>query len=202
MMAPAKPTHLDFLAMLPTIQQQADFLFRDLPRERREEAVQEVVASSFIAFVRLATLGRVHLAFASALARYGAAQVRVGRYVAERLNANEILSRRAQRQKGFRVERLDQFDKTEGKWKEIVVEDRNATPAEAAATRIDVADWLNSLSSRNRCLAETLATGETTQDAAAKFRITPGRVSQLRQKLREAWHRFQGEPAPLAAATT
>ena len=42
--------------------------------------------------------------------------------------------------------------------------------------------------------AKVLANGETTSAAAKKFRITPGRVSQIRRELEQAWHRFQGEP--------
>jgi hypothetical protein len=47
-----------------------------------------------------------------------------------------------------------------------VVEDRNAGPAEVAATRIDFSDWLATLPERNRRIAETLATGECTSSVA------------------------------------
>jgi len=38
-----------------------------------------------------------------------------------------------------------------------------------------------------------LATGETTNAAAKKFRISAGRISQLRRELEESWKKFQGD---------
>jgi hypothetical protein len=59
--------------------------------------------------------------------------------------------------------------------------------------RMDFAAWLETLSSGNRRLAETLANGETTGFVARSFKISAGRVSQLRRDLCDSWHRFVGE---------
>ena len=66
-------------------------------------------------------------------------------------------------------------------------------PAETAAARIDFGDWLGTLGRRRRRIAETLAKGETTSVAAAKFRVSLGRISQLRRELQGDWGRFHGE---------
>jgi FixJ family two-component response regulator len=58
---------------------------------------------------------------------------------------------------------------------------------------LDFADWLKTLSKRDRRLAEALALGETTASAAHMFRISAGRVSQLRRELCANWERFVGE---------
>ena len=68
-----------------------------------------------------------------------------------------------------------------------------ATPADIAASRIDVREWLQTLPRRSRRLAERLATGESTSGAAQMFGISPSRVSQLRRELYGAWNTFQGE---------
>jgi DNA-binding NarL/FixJ family response regulator len=91
------------------------------------------------------------------------------------------------------VERLDKFDADDGKWKESLVEDRKAGPAETAAARIDVAIWLKSLPHRDRQIAQVLACGETTGTTAKKFKLSDGRVSQLRRELEASWLQFQGE---------
>ncbi|MEA1949813.1 MAG: hypothetical protein U9N87_00395, partial [Planctomycetota bacterium] len=75
------------------------------------------------------------------------------------------------------------------------VEDRSATPADVAASRIDFAAWLRSLSGRYRKIATALATGETTAKVAKMFRLSRGRVSQLRRELKESWQVFQGADA-------
>jgi DNA-binding NarL/FixJ family response regulator len=121
--------------------------------------------------------------------------------VGTKSNANDVGSPYAQVAKGIRVRRLDHRDKETGEWREILLEDRHAGPAETAAARIDFGEWLKSLSRRYRRIATTLATGETTKRVARRFRVSPGRVSQIRRELLDAWNRFQGEAeAPAAVA--
>jgi len=73
--------------MLPAIQRHARISFRHLDAEAREELIQEVIANSLVAFLRLFSLGKTELAYPSVLARYGAAQARDGRRVGGRLNS-------------------------------------------------------------------------------------------------------------------
>lgn len=185
--------HADFLAMLPAIRTHAKVAFRDLDPEAKAEAVQEVIANATVAYARLVELDKSDLAYPTVLARYAVAQVRGGRKVGAKLNIRDVSSPYAQMRKGFQVERLDRFDKESGEWQEIVVEDRHATPADVAACRLDFAAWLKSLPRRYRKIATTLATGETTGKTARKFRVSAGRISQLRRELCDSWRQFQGE---------
>jgi FixJ family two-component response regulator len=97
----------------------------------------------------------------------------------------------AQEASGILVERLDTFDKVQEEWRQALLEDRRATPAEIAIARIDLADWLRSLSRRNRQIAKTLAMGETTSNVARQFQLSAARVSQIRRELEASWERFQ-----------
>ena len=45
----------------------------------------------------------------------------------------------------------------------------------------------------DRQIARDLALGETTGEVARKFRLSAGRISQLRRWLCEHWEQFQGE---------
>jgi FixJ family two-component response regulator len=74
----------------------------------------------------------------------------------------------------------------------MVVEDRHSTPADLASFRIDFREFLRSLSRRNRRIALELCKGETTQGVARRFRISMGRVSQLRREFCKAWREFHG----------
>ena len=186
--------HAAFLAMLPDIRRNALIAFRDLDPEAKAEAVQEVTANAFVAFARLAELGKTDVAYPSVLAKYGIAQCRDGRRVGGQLNVNDVLSSYAQRRKCFSVERLDKYDRAQSGWMAIAVEDRHATPADIAAIRLDFAAWLDSLPIRKRRLAETLAVGETTSDVAQLFRISSSRVSQLRRQLKHSWEKFHDKP--------
>ena len=184
--------HAPFLAMLPTIQRCAHRAFRGLSAHDREEAAAAVLALALTAYVRLVELGKPELAYATVLARYAVRQYRVGRRVGCRLNCRDVASPVCQRRRGFAVESLDA-------WRLALAEDRRTTPAELAALRVDFEAWLATLTPRNRRLANVLATGEPTSAVARMFRVTAGRVSQLRRELFDSWRGFMGD-APLEAA--
>jgi len=182
----------DSLAMLPRIRRQARLAFRHLDRELREELAAEAVAFAYCAYARLVRQGRQALAYPTPLANFAIRRVRSGRKAGSRGNCNDVLSPLARRGRGFSIERLDRGDKESGQWRQILVEDRKAGPAETAAARIDVAEWFRTLSKRNRRIAKALAGGEQTGSVAQQFGLSCGRVSQLRSWFRAAWERFQG----------
>ena len=191
---PAAPEwHELFLRMLPAITRYVRIAFRNLAPESKAEAIQEAVCNACVAFARLAELGKLDLAFPTVLGRYAVAHVRDGRKVGCKLNVRDVLSPYCQQRKNVMVERLDKFDEIEGCWLETIVEDRHAGPSETARVRLDFADWLRSLPRRNRRIAEFLALSNRTSDAARKFGVSQGRVSQLRKELKTAWDEFTGE---------
>ncbi|WP_166821993.1 hypothetical protein [Thalassoroseus pseudoceratinae] len=185
--------HRDFLNMLPTIQKQADFAFRHLNANRAEEAIQEVVCNCFQAYARLVEQNRSHVGNPTSLARYAIAQVRSGRLVGQSMNVHDVTSRHCQRQTGVRAQSLCRWNDREHQWQEMLVEDGHATPADLAASRIDFPAWLKTLDPRDQQIALKLSNGESTQKVAKLFRISAGRVSQLRRELRDAWRAFHGE---------
>ncbi len=182
-----------FLSMLPDIRKQASFAFRGIPVEAREELIQEVVAQSYALFVGLARRRKLTLVFATPLARFAVGKVRAGRRLGARSNSRDLMSPLACVRKRFTIEQLDRFNLRTGQWREALLEDRTAGPAQIAETRIDFADWVKTLSNRDRQLAEMLARGEGTGCVARMFRISAARVSQLWRNLCENWHRFVGE---------
>ena len=106
-----------------------------------------------------------------------------------------------QRQKGFHAKRHDQFNEEENCWQEIVVKDKKSTPADVAITRIDFAAWLGKMPALRRRIARCLATGESTLEAARRFAVSPGRISQLRREFQASWQAFHGEAVVGAGAT-
>jgi len=182
-----------FLDMLPAIRNQARFAFRAETPERRDDLVTEVIANCWVAFVRLAERGPEDAIYPTPLVQYAIKQVKDGRKVGSKLNVNDVSSEYAQKSKGFKVESLVQYNQRKQEWKEILIEDRHAGPAETAASRIDFSEWLRSLPRRSRRIAKTLAAGETTKNAARKHRVSAGRISQMRRELKDDWQTFQGE---------
>ncbi len=192
--------HKRFLVMLPAIVNHARFAFRHLKGEARQDAIQEVIANALVAFVRLVRRRKIALAYPTVLARYAVAQFQDGRRIGNRLNIKDVLSSYAQKQKGIVVDRLDQFDKTENQWIEAVVEDHRTPVPEQVAFRCDFPEWLARLSGRNRRIAQALSAGQNTGDVAKRFKLSPGRISQLRRELYQSWQTFHGEPPDAAGA--
>jgi hypothetical protein len=185
--------HDHFLAMYPIIVRCLRVAFRHLRTEAREEAIAEGLANACASYHRLVKQGRTERAFPTVLARFAAAQVIDGRLVGSGQSTRDVLSRRAQTKKLFQVQRLDRFDDDTDCWYEAVVEDTHTPVFDQVCFRIDFPAWLDRLSHRNRRIAESLALGNSTQTVARRFRMSPGRISQLRREFYLSWREFTDE---------
>jgi len=185
-----------FLYLLPLIQKIAQSRLHRLQTADRDDAIQEVVANAFVAYTKLMLSGGEKRAFATPLANFGVRQYWEGRKVGSRTNSRDILAESCRRRRQLKVGSLFRFEADH--WCELLLEDRRAGPAEIATIRIDFQNWLNSLAPSYRRFAEMLAMGETTNDVARQFHVTPARVSQIRRFLERSWQQFQ-EPELSAA---
>ncbi len=123
----------------------------------------------------------------------------LGGRVGGRLNGQDVMSPYCQRRRGIHLLDFREPDHRSGRWQELVVEDRHASPADVAALKLDFQAWLGSLAPEKRTITESLASEESTQHVAQLFRFSSARISQLRRELRTLWDRFQGEISqPLA----
>ena len=183
----------NFIAMLPEIQQKLRLAFCRLGPESREDAIEEGIVHSLLAYVRLHEQGRAEVATASSLAWYSSRHVKRGRPAAARMNGKEPLSRYGQISNGIQIER------TPNKWMDALVEDKRAAVADQVAAKMDVAAWFATLTKRMKQIAKDLAFGCSTSEVAKKYGLTAGRISQLRRMLEESWAAFQGEAAPVLA---
>jgi hypothetical protein len=183
-----------FVAMIPLIRKQVRFAFRHLPATVRQERIDDALAQAFVLFAHLARRKRVRLAHPTALARYAAYRVRSGRPIGSRMNSRDVLSRATQRRFGFRVISADTGCLARSlRSTDLLGESRRTTPAELAAIRIDFASGLDRLSDRQRKIALCLACGESTGAVARRFRVSCGRISQIRLELATRWSHFYGE---------
>jgi hypothetical protein len=176
-----------FVAMLAEIEQKLRLAFCRLDPEACEDAIEEGIVHSLLAYIRLHEQGRTEVATASSLAWYSSRQVKRGRPAAGRMNGKEPLSRYGQLGNGIRV------DPTQGQWIETLVEDKRASVADQVAAKMDVGAWFATLTQKMRQIAKDLAFGCSTSEVANKYGVTPGRISQLRRTLEESWVAFQGE---------
>lgn len=186
--------------VLPVVEEVSRFRFRKLPRVEQEEATAEAVACALFSFLRLIKRGRSPQNFASKLARFAVLRVLTGRLSSSPDRRRDLFSRFGRQQRGIALHSLNSDDfETGSGWRALLVEDRRSTPADVAITRIDFSAWLNSLTSRHRQIAEALAVGDRTEEVAAKFNLSRGRISQLRREFEMTWRAFQSENVSVMA---
>jgi hypothetical protein len=201
--------HAVFLALLPKLQTHAQIQFRFVTcRDQRADKIAEVVALAWKWYVRLIEQGKDVKQFPMVFVYLVVKAVRSGRRVAGMEKAKDVMNARTQRRHGFAVKSLplrtrplrrsihsgrgqrdfDAFDER--------LQDNTVTPPPiAAAFRIDFPEFLDQLTERDRAMATFLAQEHPAKMAAERFELTPGRVTQLRQRWRREWQAFQGEEA-------
>jgi len=201
-----------FLPLLPRIETHARVVFRGLPAVDREEAVAEAVAAAFVAYRRLRDRGIDPVReFPSMMASYAVLQVKDNRHVGTKSSSKDVLSAKAQRKHGFKVQPLpistrrahEEVHSTLSGQREMdafeerLHENRRTPVPEQAAFRIDWPEFMRSLTDRDRRLAKFLSLGNSAKAAAEKFRVSQGRVTQLRQGWCREWRIRQGEEGML-----
>jgi DNA-directed RNA polymerase specialized sigma24 family protein len=199
---PASHLQASFLKVLPRIEQQARFAFRNYHcAADREDAVQETIAVAWAWYVRLAQRGKNPTDFVSTLACFAAIHVRCGRRLCGTEATQDALSPTARYRMGFCVQQLGQPKQLHtAVWEEALHDNTRSAPDQAAMFRIDFPKWLGTLGDRNRQIVADLLLGERTSAVAGKHALSPGRVAQLRREFHRGWQEFQGERLPVADA--
>ncbi len=182
-----------FVAMLPEIEQKLRLAFCRLDPDAREDAIEEGIVHSLLAYLRLDGQHRAEVTTPSSLAWYSSRLVKRGRPAADRMNGKEPLSRYGQISNAIEVERQP------SNWIDAMVEDKRASVSDQVAARMDVGAWFATLTKRMRAIAKDLAYGCSTSEVARKHQVTAGRISQLRRALEASWMAFQQEAAPVMA---
>jgi hypothetical protein len=181
-----------FLSILPRLESYGRICFRDVKcPERREEVISELVAIVWGWFVRLTQKGKDATKFVSVLAIYGARAVRSGRRLCGQEPPKDVLSPRAQGRHGFAVHTLSEGSELEGSVINQALEDNTITPVlDQVQFRLDFPRWRATRCVRDQDLIDDLMLGGRTNEMAAKYALSPGRVSQLRREFFQDWTRF------------
>jgi hypothetical protein len=200
--------HVRFLALVPRIETHATIFFRGIRCPvTREDRVQECVALAWKWFLSLAVRGKDVFAFPMAFTALVARAVKCGRRLCGQERVKDALSPLAQQRHAFRVGRLpistrrhheDLYADPHGQalldaFEERLRDNAVTPPPDAAAFRVDWPLFLVGLTQRDRDMALFLSLGHSGKATAARFGLSPGRVTQLRQQWCRAWRACQGE---------
>ena len=185
-------SHFVFLLMLARVEKTARFYFRQISCDaHRQDCVCETIALCWLWHCRLVRKGRDPARFASAMARLAAKSVASGRRLCGQERATEASSRHCQWRRRFVAVSLSAENRLDGSVFDDTLADDTQTPVpDQVQFRCDFAKWRSRLSRLRLRILVALAQGHRTTDVAARFGISPGRVSQIRVELRDDWNRY------------
>ena len=148
---------------LPQIQRSLGYHFRRWPRRLRAEALDDALGACWHAWVGLVRRGQDPVVVGpTGIAYYASRYVKAGR----RLGCGpcgrshvDIFECRTQHRLGLRLVSVDHDGRGNlgtgaDAWRERLIEDRRAGPADTAAIRLDVAAWLDRLPPRKRTVCK------------------------------------------------
>jgi hypothetical protein len=189
---PCKPTSLQqgFLQLLPIVERHAAVVFRSFPKSEREEMIAEARAAAYLSYIRLRQRRKNPHRFPSLLAVRAVQHVWNGRLVGGHVNSRDVLSWAARRKHGLAVRSLHQPGV---EWREFLRDDHLTPVPEQVAFRLDWPAFVARQSPRDQRLMRLLARGDSAKSVAHKTRLSPGRVTQLRQRFCQEWLNFIGE---------
>jgi hypothetical protein len=187
-----------FLAQLPRFEAHARFAFRRVscPHARADRGA-ETVALAWRHFAALSRRGKKPEQFVTTLALRCSQAVKAGRRLSGCETGQDVLSPVARVRHGLRVTRLPDRDRESdrhplpGVLADALADNTRSAVPEQAAFRVDFPRWRASLRRRDRRVLDALAGGERTADAARRYKLSPGRISQLRREFEDGWREFQ-----------
>jgi hypothetical protein len=181
---PEEPTSLEelqaaFLESLGKIEGHARRKFNYLHGDDLDEAVAETVALAWAAYHRLFLQGRAIEGKRGGVAIFSAKSVASGGRLVGQHPVNDVMS-----PAGRAGHCLGEPREHES------VDDES--PAELAAFRADLEEWLAGLDGRKQEIVSELMDGHNTVEVARQHRVSRMRIYQLRLELLEDWERFHG----------
>jgi hypothetical protein len=168
-----------FVRYLPVMRRQARLAFQGFDAEEKAAAV---IALCWKHYHRLGERGWAdEPGILKSVLFYSVKQVKAGRRIDHAGKPRDVLSLRAYGKVKFEPGHLDDYV---GKHDQV---------PDVVAFKIDVPAFLATLTPLRRSLILDLANGMTTTDAAKKYGVSPGRISQCRRELVLRYQRFVGD---------
>lgn len=184
-----------FSRQLPELQRRIGLFVRRFPSQAREDAGADILAEAFRYCISAARRGKLDRLTPASLIRFFGRHVASGRTACSH-PATDVLSRMAQRRRGFQVHSFESRDPNPKNTQRIRFADaladrRSARPLENVRRNLDYDEILDrqkvSASGRRvfEFLAETAGAGRQ-RDLAAELGVSAPRVTQTKRKLAAA----------------
>jgi hypothetical protein len=183
-----------FVALLPGLERRAQAAFRHLqcPADRAD-AIAETVAAAWASWVAVTRSGRDPERLFGRIADFACRFARSNRRLAGSDGVRDIMSPRCQWARGFAVAIVGDWPAAPPAVAEALVDNRRTPVPAQVQFRLDYPAWRATLSHRDQQLADLLAAGHGTTEAATRVGVSAGRVSQKRREFHEGWLAYLGD---------
>jgi hypothetical protein len=194
-MSAIRKLHARFETALPRILRHARCFFRWIKcYHTKEDKLQEVRSLCWKWVKELHRARKKWWLFVSRLADYACRAVKSGHRVAGMILAKDVFNEITQTRKCFYVGKLPDFStESSNPLAEALTDHSHADVADHVAFKIDFPVWRCLYDDRRRRILDTLALGHRTKDVAEKFRMSGGRISQMRREFMRDWKSFTGD---------
>lgn len=180
-----------FEELLPKMQ----FKFRRTARKAsnhdREEVYQELVALALKGYTLLIEKEKYQSIFASPIANYAIRHYWSGRRITGQ-NSTDIFAARTKVLGRAETMNYVLGDENVNRWTEIVLSD-DTDVSRDVAFKIDYENWFATLPLRDQRMLEAMVAGDTTNEIAGKFNLSPATISQKRRRFVELWKEYRKE---------
>jgi DNA-directed RNA polymerase specialized sigma24 family protein len=171
-----------FVRYLPWMRKTARLAFQNLEADKQDEQIAATLALAWKHWHRLGERGRAdEPGILKSVLFYSVKQIRAGRRIDSAGKPRDVLSLRAYGKVRFEPGHLDDYV---GKHDEVL---------DVVSFRLDVPAFLATLNDRQRTMALDLANGMSTTEAAEKYGLSLGRISQCRRELVSLYEQFVTE---------
>ena len=183
---PSAPVSFEVLLakMLPHFRYYAKRCSRS-KRFDRDDVVQDLAGIALDFYTSLVRQGKE--VFYSPLVRYSIKRYKSGRRFTG-LNSTDILSEHAQLLGRSHTCQLSEFDDQDAD----CMEDLAVNVVNTVQFSVDYESWFSKQVPRDQQIITDLSYGYTTGEAAKKYGVSPGLISQYRKRYRDDWNDFMG----------
>lgn len=167
---------------------------KSFPRTKdRENAIAEATALCWHWFAALAAKGKAPETFPGTLGTYAARAVWSGRKLCGSDRPHEPLSIRTHFREDLSVVSLpDAALQNSASLAEALADNSRTSVPEQVCFRLDFPAWKRQQTARNQLIIDCFLAGERPGKVANQMKVSPSRISQIRDELAESWFAWSG----------
>jgi hypothetical protein len=184
--------NMKFLELMPYLTKSAKRAFAGYNSEKQADALQNVLVWAFENLKRLASSGRLHDAYAGALARFAIGRHREGRSLGVVTSSGDVMSSYCQKLGRSTVKNYGLAENISDSFEsEATATDARYPVDRTVQFKIDFFEgWFQQQTPKHKEIIRLLALGNIPSDVARKVGVSPTCICQYQKRFRASWNEY------------